>query len=148
MVRAAVAVLLLAVIAIPADAAGPVPQAAATDQPFVMIVHPSNPASELTRGEVSDIFLKHTTEWPTRVPVHPVDQAQASATRHAFSRAVFGKDVQSYWYQQLYAGRSVPPLEVPDDGAVVAAVRDDPGAIGYIASGPLPVGVKAVRVMP
>jgi len=131
---------------------GSIAQAAGdVNQQFVVIVHPFNPTVELTRAQVAEIFRKLTREWPGHLPIHPVDQSSDSTTRQAFSLAVFAQDasvVMSYWYQQIYSGRAVPPPQVLDDNAVVTIVRDDPGAIGYVATGPLPEGVKAIRVLP
>jgi len=151
MTRSAGVWLLLTSLVAPVDAAVAGQSTDAASQHFVIIVHPSNSTSEMTRDQLSEIFRKITTQWPEGVPAHPVDQYETSATRMAFSRAVFGKDVtaiMSYWYQQVYSGRGVPPLQVKDDAAVVAIVRDDPGAIGYIARGSVPEGVRVVRLAP
>jgi len=143
--------LLLALLLAPVGTGGVAQAAGDPSQQFVIIVHPSNPANALTRQQVSEIFRKLATKWGGDVPVHPVDQASTSTTRRAFSRAVFGKDVSavmSYWYHEIYSGRAVPPPQFADDNAVAAFVRDDPGAIGYVADGPLPDGVKGVRLLP
>jgi len=131
---------------------GSIAQAAGdVNQQVVIIVHPSNPSVELTRAQVAEIFRRLTTEWPGHSPIHPVDQSSDSTTRQVFSRAVFAQDVsavKSYWLHEIYSGRAVPPPEVSDDNAVARIVRSDPGAIGYVASGQLPNGVKAIRVVP
>ena len=82
--------------------------------------------------------------------MEPVDLAEASGIRKAFSSEVVGKDVatvRSYWQQQLFTGRGVPPVVKASDAEVLAFVASRPGAIGYVSAGAaLPDGVKAVRI--
>lgn len=116
---------------------------------FVLIVNRSNPVTALPATEVSKIFLKKAELWPDGTPVAPVDLDESSPARDAFTRAVMRKSVaavKSYWQQEIFAGREVPPPEQPTDADVVATVRGLPGAIGYVSPGtPLP-GVKTVSI--
>lgn len=124
---------------------------AARAQGFVVIVNAENSVSTLPKAEVSQMFLKKVTEWPNGNPVVVVDQAERSPTRFNFSKAVHGRSttaVKTYWQQQVFSGRGVPPTERASDAEVVAFVRDTPNAIGYVAAGaPLPGGVKAVTLL-
>lgn len=61
-----------------------------------------------------------------------------AAVRERFARKVLDKSpmaVKAYWNQQIFAGRDVPPLEKPSDAEVVAFVRQNPGAVGYVSGG-------------
>jgi hypothetical protein len=64
---------------------------------------------------------------------------------------VHGKSVtaiKTYWQQQVFSGRDVPPVERPGDAEVVAYVRENVNAIGYVSAGaPLARGVKAVTIV-
>lgn len=126
---------------------GPGPLAA---QDFTVIVHRDNPVQSLTRQELADLFLRRAKAWPSGQAVRPVDQVASAPVREAFSRAVLGKAtsaVVSFWQQQVFGGRSVPPPERQGDAGVAAFVQGDPGAIGYV-SGAVPAGVKAVAITP
>src|SRR5688572_3311533 len=82
---------------------------------FQVIVHPSNPARELDRQFLRDAFLKRSLLWRHDVTVRPVDLTRDKAARQAFTRDVLGKsisEVKSYWYQQIFSGKAVPPPEV------------------------------------
>jgi ABC-type phosphate transport system substrate-binding protein len=128
--------LLLLVPAVPGRAA----------EGFQIIVNPANPASSLPRDLVSRIFLKKVPKWDGGQAALPVDQDGGSPVRAAFSKLVHGKSaaaVASYWQQQIFAGRDIPPAEKAGDAAVIAFVRGNPGAIGYI-SGVAPPEVKVV----
>lgn len=128
--------LLLLVAAVPGRAA----------EGFQVIVNSGNPVSSLSRDLVSRIFLKKVAKWDSGQAAAPVDQDGGSPVRAAFSKAVHGKSasaVASYWQQQIFAGRDIPPAEKAGDAAVIAFVKNNPGAIGYI-SGVAPPEVKVV----
>jgi ABC-type phosphate transport system substrate-binding protein len=119
---------------------------AARAQEYSVIVHESNPASTMTPSEMAQLFLKKKTKWPSGIAVVPVDQSSGKA-REAFSREVLGRDVsavRAYWQQQIFSGRSTAPEEKTSDAAVIAFVKDTPGAIGYVSSSAPMVGVKVL----
>ena len=134
----------------PAPAVDAVAGSAVRESPYRIVVHAGNPVAQLTRAEAGKLFLKKTRVWSDGLPVEPVDLAESSAIRKAFSSEVVGKDVaavRSYWQQQLFTGRGVPPVVKANDAEVVAFVASHPGAIGYVSAGAaLPDGVKAVRI--
>lgn len=139
--------LLLAALAALALAAAPAP-AAADD--FKVVVHPDNPMGHVAAADLSRLLLKKTLRWPDGRPVQPVEPA-SQKLREKFAQAIHGKSlnaVKSYWNQLIFSGRDVPPLERPDDAAVVAFVRAEPGAIGYVAPGADTAGVKVLLVEP
>jgi ABC-type phosphate transport system substrate-binding protein len=116
--------------------------AAARAQGFVVIVNPAADAS-LSKDEVSKAFLKKGSA------LVPVDQSKGAAVRDAFSKAVLGRPasaVATYWQQQIFAGKDVPPAEKGSDADVVAFVKSNPKAIGYVSAGADVSGVKAVSL--
>jgi ABC-type phosphate transport system substrate-binding protein len=124
--------------------------ARAQAQGFTLIVNVANPVASLSKDEVSSLFLKHTVKWSDGRSVAAVDQDKNSKTRDAFTKAVHGRSVgavYSYWQQQVFGGKDVPPVEKPGDADVLAFVRSNANAIGYIASGTtLGENVKAVPI--
>jgi ABC-type phosphate transport system substrate-binding protein len=122
--------------------------AAAAD--FKVVVHPDNPLGELTTTELSRLFLKKTLRWPEGRPVQPVEPG-TPRLRERFAQAVHGKSldaVKAYWNQLIFSGRDVPPLEKADDAGVLAYVRANPGAVGYVSPGADTAGVKVLLVSP
>ncbi len=117
---------------------------------FVVVVHESNPTSSISRDELSKVFLKKITVWRTRQPVVVVDQGDKSAVRAHFTRTVHRREitsVQSYWQQQIFAGRAVPPQVRTSDAEVLAFVAGNPTAVGYVSpAAQLPQGVKVISV--
>jgi ABC-type phosphate transport system substrate-binding protein len=115
---------------------------------FQVIVNVANPTSSLPKDQLSRIFLKKTQKWDNGQAIIPVDQDQASAARSAFSKAVHGRPasaVASYWQQQIFAGKDVPPAEKANDAAVIAFVKANTGAVGYVSITP-PADVKVLSV--
>ena len=137
---------LLAVLAL---VAAPAARAEAQDA-YRVIVHASNPASQISKTELARIFMKKRTTWESGTAVVVVDQTERSSTRAQFSNQVLGKDVaamKSYWQQSLFSGRGVPPVEKGNDSQVAQFVAGNESAIGYISgSVPLPAGVKVLEV--
>jgi len=117
---------------------------------FRVVVHRDNPVGHLSTAQVSRLFLKKTLRWPEGRPVLPVEPA-SPRLRQQFARTIHERSldaVKSYWNQLIFSGRDVPPLEKPDDAGVLAYVRAEPGAIGYVSSGADVSGVKILIVEP
>jgi len=119
-------------------------------QDFTIVANAANPAASLTRVQASDLLLKKATKWPQGAAAQPVDQQKSAAVRDAVSKAIHGRPasaIASYWQQQIFAGKEVPPPEKGSDADVLAFVRANPGAIGYVSAGTdLGAGVKAVPI--
>ena len=116
---------------------------------FKVIVHSANPATTLAKKDVAALFLKKKTKWDDGTPVTAVDQTDKSSARESFTTAIHGKPVaaiKSYWQQQIFSGRDVPPVEKASDADVVAFVRNNRDAIGYVSEEAPLSGVKVVNV--
>jgi ABC-type phosphate transport system substrate-binding protein len=132
-------VLVLPCAAVLAQANAPPPVA------YRVIVHPRNPVHAVDRSLLADAFLKKVTRWRHGEAIRPVDLAE-SAPRRKFSEDVLGRSVaavRSYWQQQIFSGRGIPPPELDGDQAVVKFVLQNEGAVGYV-SGHAEVGTAKV----
>lgn len=122
------------------------------DPGFRVIVHASNDISQLSRKQLSNMFMKKTRRWTNRSDIVPVDQSSGSRVRARFSRVIHGKSiafVTRYWQRLIFTGRGIPPLELNSNDAVIEFVRSNPGAIGYVENGvPLNSAVRVVVVTP
>jgi len=142
--------ILLAALAAFAAGAVTTSRLAAQNAGYVVIVNESNNLTGLSTDEVGRLFMKRTVRWTTGEAVVPVDLAENSPVRAAFSRDVHHKqtsEVKAYWQTVIFSGRGVPPMEARTESDVIAFVRANPGAVGYVsASTTLPQGVRAVRI--
>jgi ABC-type phosphate transport system substrate-binding protein len=125
---------------------------AAQSKDFTIIVNASNPVASLPRDDVAKLFLKKTVTWSSGQAVAPVELPATAKARVDFARDVLNKSVgqvKSYWQQQIFSGRDVPPPEKQTENDVVAFVRSNPGAIGYVSKGvDIGRGVKPLAVQP
>ncbi|RKH66193.1 hypothetical protein D7X96_22100 [Corallococcus interemptor] len=117
---------------------------------YKVVVHPDNPVNELSRARLSQLFFKKSTQWDSGVTAMPVDLNDSSPVRAAFCDEVLKRSlpaVRAFWQQRIFSGRDVPPPELPSDADVLAYVRANPGAVGYVpASTPTP-GLKVITLL-
>ena len=126
---------------------GPAP---AGEPRYWIVVHPDNPAITLRREEVSRLFLKKTTRWSDGRTAAPIDLVVSAPARDDFSRDVHRRPasaIKKYGQQMVFSGQSAPPPEVARDEDVLAMVRSDPAAIGYVSDEVSLHGVKIVDIV-
>lgn len=115
-----------------------------------MVVHATNSLASIEARELSQLFLKRTTRWPGGGVVLPLDQPTSSAVREKFSQQVLSKPplaMEAYWTKLLFSGQGTPPLMKSNDREVLAYVRDNSGAVGYVATdAPSEAGTKVLAV--
>jgi ABC-type phosphate transport system substrate-binding protein len=118
-------------------------------QDFKVIVNSANATSELPGDVAAKLFLKQSLKFPGGTAAQPVDQVKGSPVRASFSKAVLGRPVaavETFWQQQIFAGKEVPPPAKASDDEVIAYVKANPGAIGYVSAGAATAGVKVVDI--
>lgn len=114
----------------------------------VVIVHPSNSAA-VSAKNVQRIFLGKEKKFAGGAAVTPINQAASSAARSEFDTNIVGRSstqVSAYWSKLVFTGKGVPPKEVANDAAVIAAVAADTSAIGYVDSSSVTGDVKALTL--
>lgn len=117
---------------------------------LLIVAHPQVPVSSISAEELASIYMIQKTAWPNGLPVVPVNREASSSVRAHFSETVLEhspRELADYWNRLRFQGK-LPPLVQTSDQAVLGFVRNVPGAIGYIAAGPTPSGVKVLARMP
>ncbi|HEX9052495.1 MAG TPA: substrate-binding domain-containing protein [Anaeromyxobacter sp.] len=126
------------------------PPALAEGPGFQVVVNASNPAASVSRRQLSDMFLKKLTHWPDGTTVEPVEPPERSLTRAYFLSDVMGGKsalaLKTFWQKRVFSGRDTPPVEKGSDEEVVAFVKANPGAIGYVSAAAAVGGVKVLEV--
>ena len=121
----------------------------AGDAGFKVIVNPKNPTSSVDRQFLREAYLKKTPTWGNGQTIRPVDLSRKFAVRDQFSRSVLKKSpaqLKSYWNQQVFSGKDVPPPEVDSVSDVIAYVLANRGAVGYVPADADPGGAKVIEV--
>lgn len=97
----------------------------------VIIVHPDNPVTALTRGEIQAIFSGRFTNW-SQVGGPDAPIAAVVRERGAGTRAVFNQRIMAEQRVTINA------VVQPTNEAVITHVAAQPGAIGYTMLGAIP----------
>ena len=106
---------------------------------IAIIVHPSNPLTDLSIDQIKRIFSRQMTNWREAGgrshPITLVTREEGSGTRESFQHLIMGKtDI------------SLAALVQDSNGAIRQVVADDPNAIGYISLGLVNDRVKALKI--
>jgi ABC-type phosphate transport system substrate-binding protein len=122
---------------------------AGEDGAFVVIVNPDNPADSVDRDFLRDAYLKKTTEWGGGETIHPIDLTTKFPARDRFTEQVVRKtasQLKTYWNQQIFSGKGVPPPEAETPGDVIEYVLANKGAVGYIPADIDAGKAKVIRI--
>lgn len=114
-----------------------------------VIVNNANPVTSMEKADVSKIFLKKVSRWSNGQPTQPVDLPEASGARAQFSSQILAKTVSAvsaYWQQQIFAGKELPPLTKASEAEVIAYVKANPNAIGYVSAASATSEVKVLAL--
>jgi ABC-type phosphate transport system substrate-binding protein len=126
-------------------------RATAQNAKYVVVVNPGNPIRRLNKAQLSKIYLGKLQGWDINGKIEPVlavDLTAGSPLREKFTQEVLRKspsEAEAYWRQEIYAGRSFPPVEQSEPEAL-AQVRSSVGGIAYVSAGADLKGVKVVSV--
>lgn len=107
-------------------------------------------ATPLSLSQCAAIYLLRMTYWPDGTHVVPVNREATSAVRARFTSEVLRQDSHTlavYWNQMHYKGK-LPPTVQESQQAVLAFVRNVPGAVGYITASTVPDDVKVLARVP
>jgi ABC-type phosphate transport system substrate-binding protein len=127
------------------------PAVAAPEDPecsFVVIVHPGNPVSSLSRSELERIFRRTRSSWPSGLPIEPLNLPFGQDARAEFSRVVLRSSddaLVQYWNRRYFHG-VFPPLALHSVEGMLAFVAETPAAIGYVPRARVTDRVKIVRI--
>jgi hypothetical protein len=124
------------------------PATAAAPEPFLVVANGSVGIEQIPASTLSRIFLKKQTRWSDGAAIL-VAEIGDKEVRAAFSAQVHSMSLsalRSYWAQMVFSGRDVPPVEKGTAEALLAWVREHPGAIAVVPPGTALVGVKRIVV--
>ena len=123
--------------------------APALAQEFKVVANPEVAPDNLSRAQLSDIFLKRASSWPGGGKVVPADLQEDHKAFDAFCMAIHGKPgslIRAFWKRVAASGRDTPPAIRNSDDEMLAFVRSTRGAVGYVSAGANTAGVKVIRV--
>lgn len=122
--------------------------ARAEDDAFKIVVHPESSISGIDRALLRNAFLKKTTSWSSGKTIRPIGLTPKFPSRSRFVSEVLKKtpaQLKSYWNQQIFSGKGIPPPESDSVARVIAYVLANPGAVAFV---PASADVGKAKVVP
>jgi hypothetical protein len=113
---------------------------------IAVVVNPALPEQQLDVNTLRQIYLGER-DFVGDVPVHPVDYRGRTRLRDDFLGATVGmscRGFESYWVKEVFRSGHFPPLRVSGPEAMLKAVAENPGAVGFVPVERL-AGAKGVR---
>lgn len=117
---------------------------------IIVIVHLDSPLQSMNAQEISDLYLgrQRSTRAGERLLI--LDQPRDSELRNRFFNRLNGmslRSVDAYWARLQFSGDSQPPIPLPESAAIVATVRNNRLAVGYIDTASVPDGVRPLLTL-
>lgn len=114
---------------------------------ILVVVQPDSPLRELTRHQVSDLYLGRSRNPIGSESVLVIEHERDSDLRARFFRQLNGmslKQINAYWARLQFSGQVLPPPNFRNLKDLLEAIRSNPMAIGYIDSANADGSVRVV----
>ncbi len=114
---------------------------------IVVFGHPQVEAEELSRAQVRALYMGRDRSLPSGVRANPIDLQSGAAPRAVFYRELVRRSesqVDAWWASLVFSGRASPLTRVATVDEMLAAVREDPSAIGFVRAENLPPDLKVL----
>ena len=115
---------------------------------IVVVVAHNSPIKQLSDHEIADVFLGKLARLPGGITAVPLDLLEGSPARAEFYLQFTGKSpaqMRAFWSKVIFTGRGRPPRTPANDAEVIRALRETPGAIGYVSRSSLTAGARILR---
>lgn len=116
---------------------------------YAIVVHKDSPLSELPASDIKRIFLGKMKKWPDGSAITIVLNT-SNSIHNQFSHSMLKKSPRQlsvYWKKKLFSGKSMLPLAVDKNDAVISHVRTNMASISYIDVNALDESVKQVKII-
>lgn len=102
----------------------------------------------LDKASAQDIFLGKTMEWSdgSEVIVGVMEKGDAHT---AFLGAVVNQSssqYNKYWKKAIFTGTAIPPEILSNESKMIAFVKSNPGAVGYVSDTSSVSGVSILKL--
>ena len=117
---------------------------------FYIVVQAANPQPALTQKKAIDLFMGRSRAFANGDFALIFDLPRDSSMRDAFYRSLTGMtlaQVNSYWSRLMFSGQSMPPQSLPDEATMIAIVKRNPNAIGWLSHEPTDKQLRTLLVI-
>lgn len=122
--------------------------ATALSAEIAVIVHPSFPASSLSKSDFANLYLGRTKSFPDGSSATPLDLAGGPARNQMLSGLLEKTEEQfaHIWSRLVFSGNSKSLQRVDGDKAMIDRVANDRTAIGYVDASAVDGSVKVLAI--
>ncbi|MGD9842012.1 MAG: hypothetical protein AB7F79_03880 [Steroidobacteraceae bacterium] len=117
---------------------------------FYIVVEASNPQQSLTQKQVVDLFMGRSRSFTNGEFSVLLDLPRDNPTRAEFYQALTGlsaAQVNSYWSRLMFSGRNTPPTSFKDEATIIAMLKRNPNAIGWLSTQPTDKRLRTLLVI-
>lgn len=118
-------------------------------EPLAVIVNPQSGVTQLTREEVTNLFLGRQKRLGS-FPAQPVDQVQPQEVLSRFYRLLVNKntaEIGAYWARLYFSGQAQPPKKMESAREVIDYVATNKGALGFVEKNKVEGRVKVAFIL-
>jgi ABC-type phosphate transport system substrate-binding protein len=117
---------------------------------IVVVVHPDNPITSLTKKDVKRLFLGRMHNFPNSdIKVESIDHAEGSADYDKFYSSIINMNkskLKRYRAYYLFSGKGRLPTQIKTASKVLKYIANTKNAIAYIDKKNITDSVKVVYV--
>lgn len=117
---------------------------------FYIVTNAGNPQPALTQKEAVDLFMGRNRAFASGEFATMLDLPRDHPNRAAFYRALTGlsaAQVNSYWARLMFSGQNMPPQSLPDEAAVIEALKRNPNTVGWLSKEPTDKQLRTLLVL-
>lgn len=115
-----------------------------------IIANQSVDIDRLDNDQVKRIFTMYQTNWPNAQPIVVFVLANQNGTHQLFSREILGVfpyQLERIWNKLIFSGLGEGPIRVQTESEMLAKVKQQPGAIGYVMTSEIPMGIHLIQLI-
>lgn len=119
-------------------------------EPIAVIVNLESGVTQLSQGEVINLFLGRQKRLGANLLAQPVDQVKPSETWARFYKLLVNKDlseINAYWSRLFFSGQAQPPRKAQSPEEVLDLVAASKGTIGFIEKRKVDKRVRVAMVL-
>lgn len=116
---------------------------------LAVVVHRSNPISNLSSSALREIFLKRKERWKDGKSVMVINWKARLAPRIAFDQTLLGLSPEraaAHWINRRIRGQGMPPASFKSHLIIRAIVSRHPEAIAYLPLAAVTPSLKVVKI--
>lgn len=110
-------------------------EALPAQEALAVVVHPESGVTQLSKEEVTNLFLGRQRRLSNGLQALPLDLAKPPETWGRFYKLLVNKElaeINAYWSRLFFSGQAQPPRRLQSSQEIIDFVAANKGAIGFV----------------